>query len=142
MNIDFKICLQKRKITPFSRGKFLFKKELKTAQDDLITSKQSFSERNYKWATIQAYYSMFHSARALLYAENYKEKSHNCLIKAIRFLYVDKGLLDFDSIEALQKGKNLREGADYYSDFNLEVAAILIKQAGHFLKKAREILIK
>jgi len=57
---------------------------------------------------------MLHSARALLCSNSLREKSHACLIEAMQTLYVDKGLLEYWLIEALQKAKRLREEADYY----------------------------
>jgi len=54
---------------------------------------------------------MFHSARALLYARDYREKSHYCLIVALRHLYVDKKLLPASIVESLNRAKTLRENA-------------------------------
>lgn len=139
-NPNFQNCLKKGKIRKFSRGKDLVKKETESAAFDFKAAKESFKDKNYKWATIQTYYSMFHSARALLYNKNYKEKSHYCLIEAIRTLYVEKGLIGHWLIEALQKAKILREGADYYSEFSKEGARDLIEKAGEFLDKVKEIL--
>jgi len=90
MNPEFERCLRNQKIKVFSRGKTLADKELKVAVSDIEQAKITFQNDNYKWATIQCYYSMFHSARALLYIRNYKERSHHCLIVAIRALYVEK----------------------------------------------------
>ena len=95
MNPEFERCLRSQKIKVFSRGKTLAGKELKVAASDLEQAKITFKNDNYKWATIQCYYSMFHSARALLYARNYRERSHHCLIVAIRSLYVEEKLLPF-----------------------------------------------
>ena len=41
----------------FSRGKTLTNKELKVAVSDLEQAKISLKGNNYKWATIQCYYS-------------------------------------------------------------------------------------
>lgn len=139
-NSNFEDCLKKGKIREFSRGKVLVKKELESAVFDLQAAEESFKDRNYKWATIQTYYSMFHSARALLYNKNYREKSHYCLIEALRVLYVEKRLVGHWLIEALQKAKTLREGADYYSEFSEEGAEDLIKKSKEFLDKTKEIL--
>jgi uncharacterized protein (UPF0332 family) len=38
-------------------------KELEGAKDDLETARKSLTAGDYKWATIQAYYSIFHAAR-------------------------------------------------------------------------------
>ena len=86
--------------------------------------------------------SMFHTARALLYAQGYREKSHFCLIEAIRSLYVEKGILSFEFLEALQLGKSLRENADYYGDFSKNDAEKLINIATKFLEETKTILIK
>lgn len=75
-DLNFEDCLKKGKIREFSRGKVLVKKELEGAMFDLQAAEDSLRGKNYKWATIQTYYSMFHSARALLYIKNYRERSH------------------------------------------------------------------
>jgi uncharacterized protein (UPF0332 family) len=114
MNPEFERCLRSQKIKVFSRGRMLADKELKVAASDLEQAKITFKNDNYKWSTIQCYYSMFHSARALLYIKNYRERSHHCLIVAIRTLYVEEKLLPLHLIEGLEKAKTLRESADYY----------------------------
>ena len=53
----------------------LFRKELESAEDDLGDAKRSLSDGRFKWATIQAYYAIFHAARALLYPKGYRERS-------------------------------------------------------------------
>lgn len=139
-NSNFEDCLKKGKIREFSRGKILVKKELESATLDLQAAEDSFKDKNYKWTTVQTYYSMFHSARALLYNKNYREKSHYCLIEALRTLYADEGFIGYWLIEALQKAKTLREGADYYSEFSEEGAEDLIKKSKEFINKTKEIL--
>ena len=76
MILKYEGCLKKGKIKPFSRGSTLAPKELETAMSDLERAKKTLDEKDYKWATIQIYYSMFHSARPLLYSENLREHSH------------------------------------------------------------------
>jgi len=142
MQTKFEQCLERGKIISFSRGKKLARKELKSALEDLKSAEKSLGLENYKWSTIQSYYSMFHSARALLYAKNYREKSHFCLIEAIRTLYLEKGLLNYTLIEALQRAKMLREEADYYGEFTQENAKYLITKAKEFIEKVNEILTK
>lgn len=140
MNTKFQKCLQKGLIKTFSNGEVLVKKELEGAKLDLGSAKKSFTEKNYKWATIQLYYSMFHSARALLYAKNYREKSHACLIEAIRNFYTQKGEIGFWLIEALQKAKTLREEADYHGEFTKEQAQDLLKNAKEILARSKQLL--
>lgn len=142
MNADFNECLKKHKISEFTRGKALAAKELGIAREDFKTAKQSYERSGYKWATVQAYYSMFHSARALLYAKNYREKSHACLIIAIRALYVDRKLLPLSLLEYLQKAKMLRENADYSNEWSREGARLLVKAAEDWCLKSETLLSK
>ena len=140
MSTEFKDCIKEGKIQEFSRGKFLVKKELATAEKDLVEAKDSLERKKYKWATIQFYYSMFHSARALLYLKNYRERSHYCLILALRALYVDKNLLSISLVESLQKAKMLRENADYYDEWSKDAVESLVKSAEDFLAASKNLI--
>lgn len=140
MNPEFEACLKKGKIRKFSQGKFLVGKELNIAEKDLKEAKESLEKEKYKWSTIQAYYSMFHLARSLLYNKNYREKSHYCLIVALKVLYVEIGKLSIHFIEGLQRGKKLREDADYYNEWSKIGAGEMIRLAEEFLDASRSIL--
>jgi len=83
---------------------------------------------------------MFHSARALLYFKNLSEKSHYCLIEAIRTLYVEEKIIPVTLLEALQRAKNLREEADYYNRWSAAGCQKLLKAAETFLEKANQIM--
>ncbi|MFH1394661.1 MAG: HEPN domain-containing protein [Candidatus Omnitrophota bacterium] len=140
MNPEFEKCLKRNKIKEFPRGKILAGKDLKTSKEDLNVAEESFVSGKYKWATIQAYYSLFHSARALLFAKNYREKSHYCLIVAIKALYVEPRLLPASVIDMLWKGKRLREDADYYDRWSKEGAEFALKSARKLLKLTENML--
>jgi len=142
MNPEFKKCLDRNKIKTFSRGKSLVAKELDLANSDLDIAKESFKNKSYKWATIQCYYSMFHTARALVYNKGYREKSHYCLSVALRFLYIETKILSFEHLESLDSAHSLRENADYYGNFSLGSAENMIERAGEFLFTAKDILNK
>ncbi len=137
---NFEDCLRGGKIKKFSRGKSLAPKEVRLAKEDLKTAQKSFKDGNYRWCVIQIYYSMFHSARALLYFRNYREHSHYCLIQAIKELYVKSGKLESSFLEALSEAKNLREAADYYGEYSDVNAKKLLDKAEDFVKTAKEIL--
>ena len=142
MNSEFQDCLKRKKIQEFSRGLALVEKELNTAKNDLNSAKESLKNKNFKWATIQSYYAMFHSARALLYIKNFREKSHYCLIVALKALYVDNKMLQPSLIESLQKAKILRENADYYDDWSENTAKSLIKAGEQFLETSKKLVAK
>lgn len=142
MDVAFQECLKKKRITPFSRGVQLVSKEVTIAGNDLKSSQLSFEQKNFKWATIQAYFSMFHTSRALLYAKNYREKSHHCLIVAMRALYSGERLIPEILITAFQEAKQLRESADYAEEWSEDGASGSVKAAKDLLRIAKKIIKK
>jgi len=142
MNIpELDDCLKKGKIVRFPAAKKLAVKELDVAREDLLTSQRSLKQRNYKWATVQAYYAMFHAARTLLFHKGYREKSHYCLILAMKAFYVSDGVLEIRLVESLQMAKALREDADYENTFDPESAKALVDQAEEFVIVAGEVVL-
>lgn len=132
--------LMERKIQRFRASRETILKELEGAGYDLDTGRRSLDQGDYKWSTVQAYYSTFHSARALLYSKGYREKSHSALLEAITTLFVRTGLLERDYIDDLRDAKDMRESADYGMVFSEEGARTLIINAEKFLRKSSEIL--
>ena len=140
MNQEFKQCLENKKVVPFARGKSLVKKELSVAISDLSDAKAGYENERYKWSTIQAYYAMFHAARALIYSQGYREKSHYCLAIALRSLFVDEGTMDAKLVRDFLNAMNLREAADYEAEFSQSGAKAVIASAEKFIEKAISIL--
>jgi uncharacterized protein (UPF0332 family) len=140
VNQDFKQCLESQKIIPFEQGKKLVKKELSISESDLLDAKAGFQEKRYKWATIQAYYAMFHAARALVYSKGYREKSHYCLAVALKALFVEEGKLDAQSARDFLNAMNLREAADYEAEFSETGATAVITAAEKFINKVKLLL--
>ena len=140
MRQEFRECLNRGKIIRFPQGKRLVDKELNSARSDLEDAKFGFGHSRFKWSTIQGYYSMYHSARALIYSGGYRERSHYCLLIALQELFVDRGMLDRDLAESFRNAMRLRETADYRSDFSEEGALHVIERAEILLRRAEEIL--
>ena len=140
MNQEFKQCIENKKIIPFATGKKMVNKEIAVAQSDLSEAKAGYENERYKWSTVQAYYAMFHAARALVYSKDYREKSHYCLVIALRALFVDEGKMDAQSVRDLLNAMNLRESADYDAEFSQSGAKAVIESADKFIQKTIEIL--
>ena len=140
MSVEFQKALEKRRILKFSRGKQLVKKELQAAQDDLLEAQDRFKNKKYKYATITAYYSIFHSARALIYSEGYREKSHYYLLVAVQALFTERKLLDEELAKDFHNAMILREDADYHGEFSRDGAKNAIESAIKFLQKTKTLL--
>ena len=75
-----------------------------------------------------------------MYAKAYREKSHYCLIEAVRTLFVETGALPVVFVEALLEAKHLREAADYYGDFSEINCKKLAKKAEDFLHTVKKLM--
>ncbi len=138
--VEFESCIKKNGLKISADAKRFVKKEIAAAIDDLKEAVGAFKRKSYKWSTIQSYYAMFHAARALLYVKGYREKSHYCLRVALEILYVATGALPFHVIDALQTAKELRENADYESNFSEIGARKLVKAAQEFIGYAKRLV--
>lgn len=140
MKTTFRDCLEKRRIF---RSDFVHKlvgNELADAEEDLNMAHTVLDNNGFKWATIQSYYSMFHAARALVYAKGYGEKGHYCLLVALEELYVKERIIEQIYSDSFLNAMMLRENADYKRTFSEESARVIIKSAEQFLQKAKKIL--
>lgn len=132
--------IEERSLTRIRVDKDRIIKEMKGASYDLERAKKSLNDRDFKWTTIQAYYAMFHAARALLYSRGYREKSHRALLTAIRELFLRSGELNSELIEDLRNAMDLREEADYGMTFSEAGAEEVVETAGDFIQRTEELL--
>jgi hypothetical protein len=60
MKREFKTALEKRRLIKFPEGTGLVSRELSAAKEDLDEACDRLAKDRFKYATITAYYSMFH----------------------------------------------------------------------------------
>lgn len=75
MSHKFRKLIEERKLTKIKSDEKLVRKEIEGAESDLRTATKSPKDKDFKWATIQGYYSIFHAARALLYTKGSGKKA-------------------------------------------------------------------
>jgi len=138
VSFKFKRLLEERRLTRIKLDRQLVLKEIEGAKSDLETARKSLHDENFKWAIIQGYYSIFHSARALVYSKGFREKSHYALLVAIQELFRDE--LESFLIQGFGDAMNLRQTADYGLTFSKEGAINVIDTAEKFLLKTKKIL--
>lgn len=137
---QFEDCLKSGKIKKLSEADKLVAKEMTIARSDYEVARDGLNEKRWKWSTIQAYYSMFHAGRALLFSCGFREKSHYCLRVALEVLFVNTGKLSEKFVDALQTAKSMRENADYEEEFSEVGAKKLVAAAQEFLEATRKLL--
>ena len=139
---EFERCLKERRLIEIKPSKEMIKKELKGAEYDLASAEESLQDGDYKWSSVQSYYSMFHAAKALVLKKSYREKSHYCLLVALKELYVKAGELESECIENFEMSMDIRHEADYALLYEEESARLVYENAERFLDKTRSILEK
>lgn len=139
-NHTFKECLKNRKIVVFPRARRLVSKEVLSARQDLEEARDRLAHGKWKYATINAYYAIFHAARALLYFQGFRERTHYCLVIALETLYVQKKLLDASLVNSFKESLALRENADYLGTFSREGAVMSIRNAQQFIEATEDLL--
>ncbi len=138
LSIQFRRLLEDRKLQRIRPKNDLIAKEIVSAEYDLDKSKNSLKEEDYKWAIVQAYYSMFHAAGALIYSKGYREKGHRACLVALKEFFL--GALGEQRINDFEEAMDLRESADYGSAYTDEDAKNVIGKVEDFLGNVRRIL--
>ena len=137
---EFNRCLEQGRIVKIQPEKEMIDKEIESARYDLQSAQESLLKEDAKWASVQAYYSMFHSAKALVLKKGYREKSHYCLIIALRELYVKTGELEKEFVDDIETCMDVRHEADYGLVYDDESASICIKAAEKLILAASKLL--
>ncbi len=137
--IGFKECVEKgllRRIPP-SREKAV--QSIGKAKQLLEEAKASLEEGRVNSTIIVAYLAIFHAARAMLFKDGYREKSHEC---TIRFLEEKHPEINLKKTESLEKYKSERSHTQYdvtYSP-NEEQAEKMVKFTEKFIQTMEKLV--
>ena len=138
--MNFKDCLSKGLIRKDKYAPERIKKSLEIAERFLTSGRKNIEIKELEMAEIAAYSSIFHSARSLLFKKEYTERSHICVILALKELYKNNHVL----IELLNTFDKIR-----ISRHNIQYGGILIDKeeamfvydfAKQFLEKTKKII--
>ena len=138
INTEIQRLLNERKLLRAQINRDMISKEIEAAEADLSDAQDSLQNNKFKWATIQGYYSMFHSARALLFSKGFREKSHFALFLALRALFSNE--IEVSLIRQFEECMNLRQEADYGFTFSETGALDSIDGAEKLLARSKKIL--
>jgi uncharacterized protein (UPF0332 family) len=134
--MDIEECMEKGFLSRIEPDIKLVDKELIEAEHDLSRAKSTLKMGDPKWATVQAYYSMFHAAKALLFSLGLKERRHFAVEIVLEELS-KKGKLEAIHITNFSAAMEAREDADYKHFYSKERAENMIEDAGNFFKEMK-----
>ncbi len=132
-------CLDEGLIKKDPRAVARIEKSLEIAKKFLGSAENNLKIEENEMAEIAAYNSAFHSARALLFAKGYVERSHYCLSVALKCLY-SGDLLEL--IKVFDKIRVSRHKVQYDGALvSREEADFVIEFGEDFLRAARSELL-
>ena len=136
-----KDCYEKGLLKRVPKNLDIVEKTIDLAQSDLSEAESSFASGSYVWSSVQAYTSMLNSARALLFSEGIKERSHYCTIEFLRYHYYNHfGDLIY-KLDTLRRERHL----SLYDSRDHVTSEKVSKRIGWckvFLEKTQELLNK
>lgn len=114
----------------------------KAAQRWLEEAEKDFSGKAFNSCVMAAYLAMFHSARAILFFDGFREKSHYCVARYLEEKYVAKRLLERKWVELLDHSRELRHDDQYAISFLATEgeAESAMKAAKEFVERMTKLL--
>ncbi len=96
----------------------------------------------YRSSVISSYMSMFHAARAILFCDGYREKSHFCIARFLEEKYAKVKLLEQTWIDLLDYYRELRHNDQYSLNFLVtkEEAKGALDNAAKFIERMGALL--
>lgn len=138
--ISFKECVEQGLLRKIAPSITQAREQLGKAKILLEEAKESLEIENLNSAVMAGYAAMFDAARAILFKDGYREKSHACVARYLEEKYSQK--LDTEIINLLDEYRDKRHKVMYAIDFypTREEAENLIKFAEQFIEIAKNII--
>lgn len=138
--MNLKDCMSKGLIRKDKSAPERVKKSLEIAERFLSASKKNIEIEELEMAEIASYNSIFHSARSLLFKKEYTEKSHICVILALKEFYTNNHEL-IDLLNTFDKIRISRHNIQYGGILiDIEEAEFVYEFAKQFLEETKKII--
>ena len=141
MPLSYEECLRHGLLRRIPASKDKAAQSLQKAQRWLAEAKQTLKSEASGASVLAAYLAMFHAARALLFQDGFREKSHACVARYLD-RYVTQGLLEQQWVDLLDHSRETRHNDQYDLSFisSPEDAHQAVQSAATFLKRLQELL--
>ena len=128
-----------RRVTPSADKAKL---SMKRAESWLEEAEKSLNNELYDSCLISSYLAMFHSARAVLFRDGWREKSHFCIARYLEEMYVKKGKLEREWIDLFDRLRETRHADQYDVSYfaTKEEAESALNIAFEFVERMEKLL--
>lgn len=142
MQLRFKDCIEKGLLRKLPASEDNAVRSITKAESWLKEAEKSFQGEAYDSSVLSSYLAMFHSARAILFLDGYREKSHACVARYLEEQYVSNKKLEKKWVELLDHHREIRHNDQYDLSFysSDEEAKEAFESAGQFLQRMKYLL--
>jgi uncharacterized protein (UPF0332 family) len=139
---DYQSCIEKGLLRPVPASKENAARSLKTANRWLEEARKGFKGDAFNSSVLASYTAMFHSARAILFFDGFREKSHFCIARYLEEKYVKTQLLEANWVQLLDHYRELRHDDQYSMTFLTikDEARKALDMTGAFIKRMEALL--
>lgn len=125
---------------PKSRKKA--EESMRNADSWLKEAVNNLESETFRSCIISCYLAMFHAARAILFIEGYREKSHFAVARFLEDRFVHNNLLEERWIELLDHYRELRHSNQYSTSFIItqEEVEKALSDAKAFVKRMKKLM--
>lgn len=141
---DFEDCMREGLLRNVPPSKEKADGSIRAANKWLEEAEKNLSSEAFNSSVISSYLAMFHAARAILFLDGFREKSHYCIARYIEEKYVKKKLLESKWVELLDHYRELRHNSQYDVSFftSKSEAETALETAKHLVNRMKELLRK
>ena len=117
MAFRYRDCIEKGLLRKIPASSDKAKQSIKKAEKWLDEANKTMNSKAFDSSVLASYMVMFHSARAILFHDGYREKSHACVARYLEEKYFKTGKLEKKWIELLDHNREVRHIDQYDLSF-------------------------
>ncbi len=142
MAFKYKDCLEKGLLRKIPDSMDKAERSITKAEKWIEEAQKTLRGKAFDSSVLASYMVMFHSARAILFYDGYREKSHACVARYLEEKYVKTGKLEKKWIELLDHNREIRHVDQYDLSFfsTEEEAKNAFESSSQFLKRMKILL--
>ncbi len=139
---DFEDCMKKGLLRNIPPSRETAEGSVRAADRWIEEAGKNLSSEAFSSSALSSYLAMFHAARAILFLDGFRERSHYCIARYLEERYVKKKLLESKWVELLDHYRELRHESQYNVSFFTaeDEAESALKTAKAFVKRMKGLL--
>ena len=144
MPLLYKDCLAKGLLKKIPPSHDKAKRSIMKAQRWLDEARGTFKAKAFDSSVLSSYLVMFHAARAILFLDGFRERSHICIARYLEEKYVKTKKLEKTWVDLLDHYREIRHSDQYDLSFisTDSEAREALNVASRFLGRIKNIFLK